>query len=63
MGISRPVQWYVLAMSRGGNGSLDICGVVLLLVLILLVGDYGPLTLTAYNSTTVPPRSTVPIEH
>ena len=34
-----------------------------LLLLLVLCGDYGLLTLTAYNSTTVTPRPTVTTEH
>ena len=32
-------------------------------LLLLLVGDYGLLVLTAYNSTTVTPKPTVTAEH
>ena len=42
----------------------DVVVVVLLLLLhLLLLGDYSLLTLTAYNSKTVPPRLTVTTEH
>ena len=55
----------ILAASRLAKADRRILrGVVLLLVLYLLVAeDYGLLTVTAYNTTTVASGPSVTIEH
>jgi len=40
-----------------------LCGIVLLVVVLILFGDYSLPTLMAYNSTLVPPRFEMTVEH
>jgi len=49
--------------SRRAANSVLAAHWILCDIVLVVVGDYGLLNLTAYNSTTTPPRPKVTIEH